>query len=114
VGNIHRLRGADRPTYQTETSAGRRVEAELREGTMSTTIGRQLDYNHPADYQAQANAYAQPPRLTAKEAGENLARLMERQLGYPEGHFDNVALRLFIRAYWSRVSTYAHAIHNEP
>lgn len=52
-------------------------------------------------------------RLTAKEAGEKLARLMERQLGYIEGHIDNVALRLVIRAYWSRVSAYAHAIHEE-
>jgi len=36
---------------------------------------------------------------------------MERQLGYSEGHIDSVALRLFVQAYWSRVSTYAHAIH---
>lgn len=45
------------------------------------------------------------------EAARDLARLMERQLGYSEGHIDSVALRLFIQAYWSRVSTYAHAIH---
>lgn len=47
-------------------------------------------------------------------AGRSLARLMERQLGYPEGHIDPIALRLFIRAYWSRVSKYAHTIHEEP
>lgn len=51
--------------------------------------------------------------LTPNEAGKKLSHLMERQLGYVEGHIDNVALRLFIRAYWSRVSAYAHAIHNE-
>lgn len=49
----------------------------------------------------------------AKNAGENLARLVERQLGYDEGHIDPIALRLFIRAYWTRVSSYAHAIHGE-
>ena len=42
-----------------------------------------------------------------------MARLMERQLGYTEGHIDNIALRLFIRAYWSRVSSLAHIIHEE-
>jgi hypothetical protein len=45
-------------------------------------------------------------------AATNLARLMERQLGYADGHIDSVALRLFIQAYWGRVSTYAHAIHD--
>jgi hypothetical protein len=49
---------------------------------------------------------------TAKQAAEELARLMERQLGYQEGHIDSVAFRLFIKAYWSRVSMLAHAIHN--
>lgn len=49
----------------------------------------------------------------AKEAGKELARLMERQLGYSEGHIDQIALRLFIRAYWSRVSHLAHAIHED-
>ena len=53
-----------------------------------------------------------PSKSSAVEAGKSLARLMERQLGYPEGHIDNVALRLFIRAYWSRVTSYAHAIHD--
>ena len=53
------------------------------------------------------------PRLTAKTAARDLARLMERQLGYQEDHIDQIALRLFIRAYWSRVSLYAHAIHDE-
>lgn len=50
---------------------------------------------------------------TPKEQAKSLARLMERQLGYSEGHIDPIALRLFIRAYWSRVTTYAHAIHDE-
>lgn len=49
----------------------------------------------------------------AKEGAENLARLMERQLGYASGHIDPIALRLFIRAYWVLVASYAHAIHNE-
>jgi hypothetical protein len=48
-----------------------------------------------------------------REAAKKLARLMERQLGYAEGHIDSVALRLFIKAYWTRVSAYAHTIHNE-
>jgi hypothetical protein len=50
---------------------------------------------------------------TSKDAGRDLARLMERQLGYATGHIDPIALRLFIRAYWSRVSAFAHAIHAE-
>lgn len=48
-----------------------------------------------------------------KEAARQLARLMERQLGYCEGHIDPIALRLFIRAYWKRVSDFAHTIHEE-
>lgn len=52
-----------------------------------------------------------PPRETGKDAAKNLASLMERQLNL--GHIDPIALRLFIRAYWSRVSTYAHTIHDE-
>jgi hypothetical protein len=63
--------------------------------TMCTETGMAYDYDK-----------------SAKEAATNLARLMERQLGYSEGHIDNIALRLFIQAYWSRVSAYAHAIHN--
>lgn len=59
---------------------------------------------------AQANAAM---ALSASEAGKKLARLMERQLGYEEGHIDNVALRLFIRAYWDRVSLFAHTIRDE-
>ena len=49
----------------------------------------------------------------AKEASVSLARLIEQQLGYDTGHVDPVALRLFIRAYWSRVAAYAHSIHDE-
>jgi len=52
-------------------------------------------------------------KLSAREAGEKLARLMERQLDYAEGHIDNVALRLFVRAYWDRISLLAHAIHED-
>jgi len=51
--------------------------------------------------------------IPADEAGRKLARLMEKQLGYPEGHIDNIALRLFIRAYWDRVASLAHIIHGE-
>lgn len=66
-------------------------------------------------YSAQTSAgkYQPQPKPTAKDAGRDLARLMERQLGYVDGHIDSVALRLFIRAYWSRVSAFAHTIHNE-
>jgi hypothetical protein len=65
-------------------------------------------------YSNAANAHhQQQPPLSAKEAGEKLARLMERELGYVEGHIDNVALRLFVKAYWIRVSFYAHAIHDD-
>lgn len=54
-----------------------------------------------------------PHPLIAKEAARQLARLMERQLGYQEGHIDPIALRLFIRAYWNDVSKFAHIIHDE-
>lgn len=64
--------------------------------------------------QATLGGYApQPPKPDAAKSARDLARLMERQLGYHEGHFDPIALRLFIRAYWSRVSKYAHIIHDE-
>lgn len=58
------------------------------------------------------NNMAADPEKAATDAAKNLARLMERQLGYVEGHIDSVAFRLFIQAYWTRVSAYAHAIHN--
>jgi len=51
--------------------------------------------------------------MTPNKAARELARLMERQLGYAKGHIDPIALRLFIRAYWTRVSACAHIIHNE-
>jgi hypothetical protein len=68
-------------------------------------------YNNPYGnaYQTQCTA----PSDAGRDAARNLARLMERQLGFSEGHIDSVALRLFIRAYWSRVSSYAHTIHDE-
>ena len=53
------------------------------------------------------------PSPTAKTAARDLARLMERQLDYQEGHIDQIALRLFIRAYWGRVILYVHAINDE-
>jgi hypothetical protein len=49
----------------------------------------------------------------ARQAAIDLARLMERQLGLDTGALDPISLRLFIRAYWSRVSTFAHTIHDE-
>lgn len=52
-------------------------------------------------------------KIRPEEAAIELARLVERQLGYPEGKIDPIALRLFIRVYWSRVSHWAHAIHDE-
>lgn len=48
----------------------------------------------------------------SRVAARALARLMERGLSYDEGHIDPIALRLFIIAYWSRVSKYAHDIHD--
>lgn len=54
-----------------------------------------------------------PYKPNAVQAGKDLARLMERQLGYVEGHIDNIALRLFISAYWTRISLLAHTIHDE-
>lgn len=54
-------------------------------------------------------------RLARQDQGrlsaQSLASLMARELhlGTP---LDPVALRLFILAYWSRVSAYAHDIHN--
>lgn len=51
-------------------------------------------------------------KILAKDAGRMLARLMERELGYDYGQIDNIALRLFIQAYWGRVSVLAHAIHD--
>lgn len=53
------------------------------------------------------------PRLSPSEAASCLARLMERQLGYPGGRVDSIALRLFIRAYWGRIISFAHIIHDE-
>lgn len=50
---------------------------------------------------------------SAKEAAKSLARLMERQLGYDDGHIDQIALRLFIQAYWVRVAALAHTIHDD-
>lgn len=52
-------------------------------------------------------------KRSAQDDARSLARLMERQLGYADGHIDSVALRLFIRAYWDRVSLFAHSIHDE-
>jgi hypothetical protein len=49
----------------------------------------------------------------AQRAARELASLMEKQLGYVDGHIDSIALRLFIRAYWNRVSVLAHTIHDE-
>lgn len=49
---------------------------------------------------------------TPKDAARELARLMERELGYIEGHIDQIALRLFIQAKWSTIAPLAHAIHD--
>lgn len=40
---------------------------------------------------------------------QKLSDLMKREL---EVEISPVALKLFIRSYWSRVSGYAHAIHD--
>lgn len=49
----------------------------------------------------------------AKAAATSLARLIERQLGYVDGHIDPIALRLLLQAHWSKVSALAHTIHRE-
>lgn len=56
---------------------------------------------------------ARPKEEAAHKAARDLARLMERQLGYIEGHIDPIALRLFIRAYWNRIAHCAHTIHEQ-
>ena len=48
----------------------------------------------------------------SQKAAQELARLAEEALGYCAGHFDPIALRLFIHAYWPRVSQLAHMIHD--
>lgn len=48
----------------------------------------------------------------AKRAARDIARLVERSLGYVEGHVDPVALRLFIQRQWGKLSALAHAVHN--
>ena len=50
-------------------------------------------------------------RQRPKEAATDLARLIERELDYNEGHIDPIALRLFIQNYWKRLAALAHAIH---
>jgi len=46
-----------------------------------------------------------------QDAAVDLARLIEKQLGYSYGYIDPVTLRLFIRAYWPRITVLAHTIH---
>ena len=67
------------------------------------------------DYSAQVSstqawAEIENNRTYSKRAGEDLSRLIEQKL---DVKIDPIALRLFIRAYWARVSAFAHAIHNE-
>jgi hypothetical protein len=50
---------------------------------------------------------------SSRDAAHSLAWLIERQLGLSHGTINPVALRLFLVAYWDRVSLYAHAIHND-
>lgn len=45
------------------------------------------------------------------EAGKVLARMLEIELGYIQGHIDNIALRLLIQAKWREISALAHTIH---
>jgi hypothetical protein len=48
--------------------------------------------------------------LTPKEAAIRLCKLFEDKL---DVKIDPVSMRLFLRSYWSRVSPYAHVIHDE-
>jgi hypothetical protein len=50
-------------------------------------------------------------RPSAREAATDLARLIEREMGYNEGRIDPLDLRMFIQRYWTRVAALAHAIH---
>lgn len=48
------------------------------------------------------------PNVKRVKPEQSLSELMHREL---DVDIDPVALKLFIRAYWSRVSAYAHSIH---
>lgn len=50
---------------------------------------------------------------TTRTAADKLALLMERQMNLSTGLIDPDVLRLFIVAYWSRVSHLAHVIHKD-
>lgn len=64
-------------------------------------------------YQGQLSNDPDHKTKRAKESATALARLIERQLGYVDGHIDPIALLLFVRAYWVRISAHAHVIHDE-
>ena len=49
-------------------------------------------------------------QAASNQAASNLAVLMEHQL---DVKLDPIALRLFIQAHWSRISTLAHIIHED-
>jgi hypothetical protein len=61
--------------------------------------------------EAEAKEVATTRRMAGKDAAANLAHLMERQMGFTHGMINPTVLRLFLHAYWERVSTLAHAIH---
>jgi hypothetical protein len=68
-----------------------------------------MDYNPTYTCRAPtAPVMPDPPGYRANKAASDLARLTERQLGYSEGHIDPIALRLFICAYWDRISVLHH------
>jgi hypothetical protein len=50
-------------------------------------------------------------RPSAIEAATDLARLIERGMGFVPGRIDPDALRIFIESEWKRLTVLAHAIH---
>lgn len=46
----------------------------------------------------------------AQDAGVELARLMERQLGFNEGRLSSVTVGLFVQAYGDRLQAYISTI----
>jgi hypothetical protein len=69
------------------------------------------DYSRAAQAQVGVQGSVTSKRETAADAARQLAHLMERQMGFNNGTFNPNVLRLFLHAYWDRVSTLAHAIH---
>jgi hypothetical protein len=64
--------------------------------------------NNQAQNAVGGPAPLEPP--TSFEAAEELARFVEAEMGFSLD-VDPVALRLFIKAHWKKISGLAHVIH---